>query len=94
MRRYATARSPIHERHTASIAPHSCASGSSGKPEGRRFLSAALYSPTSAFMSSAGRSMSRSTFLAFFLAASSGSKGLRLPLRPSTTSPYICTKRR
>ncbi len=92
------ARSLSHEPKTAEMAPHSWSKGSSGNSRPVRSRVAALNSATSSLRSSAVRSVSKATPLAFFLRSSSSSKGSGSSsfsgLQPSTTSEYMLTKRR
>ena len=92
------ARSFIQLRNTAHIAPHICSIGSLGKSEPVCSFMAFLNSATSFCSDSTDRSLSSSTPCSFFTSSiifSNGSmSSLLTGFMPSTTSPYICTKRR
>ena len=92
------ARSFIHELNTAQIAPHSCSYAQVGKSFPVCSLTAALNLLTSSLRSSTSSSLSSFTPFACFTSSIMASKGSTSSLftgfMPSTTSPYICTKRR
>ncbi len=92
------ARSFIHDPNTAQMAPHSWSHGQVGKSSPVCFFTAALKFFTSSLRSSVVRSVSFFTpFLAFCssMITSNGSwSSFETGFMPSTTSPYICTKRR
>ena len=92
------ARSFIQLRNTAQMAPHSCSYAQAGKSCPVCSFIAALKRLTSSFRSSTSSSLSSFTpfsSFTFSMISSNGSmSSLFTGFIPSTTSPYICTKRR
>ncbi len=95
---YASALALFQDLKTAPMAPHNCSTGSSGNSTSSFALMSALNDETRSFRSSTVKSMSSVMPLAFFFSSMSASKGssscLLWGLSPSTTSPYMATKRR
>ena len=92
------ARSFIHEPNTAHTAPHSCSQGQAGKSSPVCRFTASLKLRTSSFRSSVVRSVSfftpRLAFSASMISSNGSWSSFETGFMPSTTSPYICTKRR
>ncbi len=95
---YDSALALFQDWKTAPMAPHNCSRGSSGNSTFNFALMSDLKAATSSFRSSTVNSMSSVTPLAFFFSSMSTSKGSSSSLlsgfSPSTTSPYMATKRR
>ena len=96
--RYSLALSFIQLSNTASTAPHSCSRASVGKSLPVRFFTIALKRTTRVFRSSVVNSVSattpRSRFSSSMIASNGSCSSFDSGFMPSTTSPYICTKRR